>query len=248
MARCFSAGFVTKTADVQQIRERFKGLGIVTDWRLFERISNIRNAIEHYYPQARRQVLDAVVTDAFLLVRSFIASELNGDPRELLGEATWQAMLKVTEVHTEERNECLRALHGIDWGSEALESAIEDLSCRDCGSDLIRTDQSGVPVEQIHLECQLCGGREAADSFVVRAIEGHLAWDTYESAKEGGDPPYVSCPECFKDSYVIDERRCAYCGYEAEHACRLCGSTIPPCELDSTPYCGWCSYIMAKDD
>ena len=39
-----------KTADVQQIRERFAELGIATDWTRFDRISETRNDVEHYYP------------------------------------------------------------------------------------------------------------------------------------------------------------------------------------------------------
>jgi hypothetical protein len=38
-----------KTVDVQQIRERFGSLRVDVDWRLFEKISGIRNDMEHYY-------------------------------------------------------------------------------------------------------------------------------------------------------------------------------------------------------
>ena len=38
----------TKTVDVQQVKERFAALGIATDWTRFDRITNVRNEIEHY--------------------------------------------------------------------------------------------------------------------------------------------------------------------------------------------------------
>jgi len=36
-------------------------------------------------------------------------------------------------------------------------------------------------------------------------------------------------------AYVIEERRCALCEYEAEHRCAMCSGSIPPKELASSP-------------
>ena len=44
-----------KTVDVQQIRERFTTLGIVTDWTRFDRITDVRNDIEHYYTKLNQK-------------------------------------------------------------------------------------------------------------------------------------------------------------------------------------------------
>ncbi|WP_283131461.1 hypothetical protein [Enterovibrio norvegicus] len=38
-----------KTVDVQNIKDRFKSLGIEVDWKRLERINKYRNDIEHYY-------------------------------------------------------------------------------------------------------------------------------------------------------------------------------------------------------
>src|SRR5258705_9212371 len=43
------AGSITVT--VAQIRERFKSLSIHADWERFEKISRVRNEIEHFYPK-----------------------------------------------------------------------------------------------------------------------------------------------------------------------------------------------------
>jgi hypothetical protein len=239
-----------KTVDTQQIRERFDALGINTNWKLLERIASARNDAEHYYPQVTRRALHGVVADAFLLIRRFIADELDDDPRKLLGEATWQGMLKVSEVYAEEKRYCRELMSKVDWGSETLESGLQDLSCRACGSDLLRPIDP-VPdtyADDMYLQCSCCGDLEEAQSFVSRAVKAALFADAYTAAKEGGETPYVSCPECGEEAYVMDEERCASCGGSVEHTCVRCGNDIPAEELDSSPLCGYCAHMSHKDD
>lgn len=95
-----------KTANTQQIRERFEGLGISTDWKRFDVVASARNDVEHYYPKLNQQALHGVVASAFAIIRAFVANELGAEPRELLGEPTWQSMLKVAEVYEAERKLC----------------------------------------------------------------------------------------------------------------------------------------------
>ena len=66
--------------------------------------------------------------------------------------------------------------------------------------------------------------------------------------KDGGEFPYVSCPNCGTQAYVVEEERCAFCGHEAEHICSRCSNPIPPNELDTSPLCSWCAYMASKDD
>lgn len=56
-----------KTADVQQIRERFDGVGIATDWKRFERINDARNDVEHRYPTVDQKALQGLLSDSFIL-------------------------------------------------------------------------------------------------------------------------------------------------------------------------------------
>lgn len=238
-----------KTADVQQIRERFAELGIATDWTRFDRISAARNDVEHHYPQLSQKALDGVIADCFVLVRNFIANELEEKPQELLDDDTWQTMLTVSEVHEVEQAECRRLLENLDWESEALSKGVLALKCSNCGSDLLRPDSLSSKFSyDTELQCRCCGATEDAESFVPRAIEEALSWAVYLSATDGDETPYVSCPECAQESYVIEERRCALCGHEAEHDCTICGNSIPPEELGSSPLCGWCAHMAAKDD
>jgi hypothetical protein len=239
-----------KTVDSQQIRERFEGLGISTDWKRLERIASARNDAEHYYPQVTQQALHGVIADAFLLIRGFVANELHDDPRLLLGESTWQGMLKVSEVHAEEQRHCRELMSKVDWVSETLESGLQELACNACGSDLLRPSDLAPDKyrDDMYLQCSCCGEVEEAQSFVPRAVRAALSADAYLAAKEGGETPYVSCPECGERAYVMDEERCAVCGESVEHTCIRCGNEIPAEELDSSPLCGWCAHMSFKDD
>jgi hypothetical protein len=237
-----------RTADTLQIKERFQGLGISTDWKRVDRIADVRNDVEHRYPQLAQEALQSVIADSFIIVRDFIAEELDADPRELLGDETWQTMLEVSEVHTKEKRECDSLLAQVDWVSSALKEGLTDLTCANCGSDLLHPNSAGNSYEDVQLQCSSCGETEAPESYVPRAIASALHSAAYQAYKEGGETPYVLCPECCEKAYVVEERRCALCGHEAEHRCTLCGNYILPEELYSSPLCGYCNYMMNKDD
>jgi len=239
-------GVGNRTVDTQQIKERFDALGIATDWKRLEHIATVRNDIEHRYPKVDQKALQGVIADSFLIIRDFLANQLKHDPREELGEEVWQAMLEVADVYAREKEECTKLLGQVKWKSDALEEGLGDLTCSECGSDLLK------PVEnqfgEVILQCSLCGEEERPEDYVPKAIKSALQVASYIAAKDGGDTPYVHCPECGEQTYVVEERRCAVCEHEAEHTCARCGNEIPPEELDSEPFCGYCAHMMNKDD
>ncbi|HEX6367491.1 MAG TPA: hypothetical protein VF006_01085 [Longimicrobium sp.] len=235
-----------KTLDTQQIRDRFQSLGIHTDWRRFEQIAKVRNDIEHYYADVTHESILGVIASAFLIIRGFCVEELEEEPRELLGQATWDTMLQAADVYAAERAECDASLGSVEWASDILRSAIADYSCDSCGSNLLRIE--GAEAVSATLECRSCGAVIEAENFIPSALALAFEWDTYAALKDGGDGPLAECPFCFKETYLLEEGRCLYCGHEAEHECTRCGCTIPPSELTSSPLCGYCDHIMAKDD
>jgi hypothetical protein len=236
------------TVDYAQIRERFEGLGIATDWTRFKILNDTRNDIEHRYTTATQKTLEGVVANTFILVRDFITTQLKDDPRELLGDDTWRTMLEVNDVYAAERTECEKLLKAVNWESDALAEGVLQIACLDCGSQLLRPEPPSLSREDVELQCRACGKVYDAEKFVPQAIEAALDWDAYLSVKDGDEPPYVECPECAALAYVIYEKRCALCGHEAEHICLLCENEIPACELDSSPYCGYCAHKLSKDD
>ena len=236
-------GVGKKTVDIGQIKERFAGLGIQTNWALLDKITEARNDLEHYIPKHSQAALQGLIANAFTIVRDFVTRELGEDPLQLLGDATWQAMLDVSTVYEEERASCEAAREAIDWQSEALEEGVAKLSCCDCGYDLLRP--SGVEGEVL-LECARCGAIESRESYVPKAIRSALEGEAYSSMKDGGDDPYTNCPECGEEAYVMSERKCALCQAEAQHECERCGNDIPASEMISSPMCGYCQYMYEK--
>ncbi len=242
-------GHGKKTADVFQIRQRFDALKIATDWGRFGRINKIRNDVEHFYPQLDKKAFESVIADSFVLVRNFVATELEDDPQALLNDETWRTMLQITEVHDAEKAECLRLLESCDWQSETLRQAVLDLECANCGANLLRPDQGHVAFSyDTELQCRSCGETEDAESFVPRAIDKGLSWKMYLSDMNGDRIPYGSCPECSQDTYVAAEWRCALCGHKAALLCARCSLEISIDELESAPLCGWCEHMVAKGD
>ena len=92
----------------------------------------------------------------------------------------------------------------------------------------------------------------ATEQFIPAGVAGALAFalrtEAYIAMKDGGDSPLVHCPKCGEKTFLTKEWECAACGAEPEHDCARCGTGIPPEELDSAPFCGYCDYMMNKDD
>jgi len=108
------------------------------------------------------------------------------------------------------------------------------------------------PVEdsfhEINLECSSCGNYEGPDLYAEKAVASALADEAYSALKDGGESPIANCPECGEEACVMEERRCAACGNEAEHTCVRCGNEIPAEEMSSSPLCGYCEHMSSKDD
>lgn len=235
-----------KTVDVQEIRERFSALGIKTNWTRLERISSVRNDLEHRHPQMDQKALAGLISDSFLIIRDFVTDELEDNPRDLLGEDTWQTMLEVADVYEKEKGESTRLIETAKWNSAALERGVADLTCDECGSDLLKPQD--VSSNEIILECISCGSTQGPDEYAARAIKLALSGEAYSAAKDGGESPYAFCPNCGQEAYVMDEDQCAACGESVERECARCGESILAEELDSSPFCGYCAHMMSKDD
>ena len=248
LGKVVAVGTGRKTVNVHQIQERFSSIGITTDWQKFKKISSVRNDVEHYYSTINEKTLKGVIANAFVILRDFITKELHEDPRSLLGERTWDKMLQIAGVYQAERIACDETIESIDWNSPTLFGAVENLHCVECGADLLMATPTNSPRDQVSLKCRACGNGETAEELIPRAIADELSWELYLSFTDGNELPYVSCPECSIEAYIISETKCAYCDHEALHICVRCGNNILPEELDSSPLCGWCAYMINKND
>jgi hypothetical protein len=235
-----------KTVDTQQIEERFKALGIATDWKKFGRINNVRNDVEHLYPRLDQKALEGLISDSFLIVRDFIAKELKADPLSLLEVETWQAMLEVAEVYQKEKEECQALVKAANWRFSEIREGVLNLTCPTCSGGLLKPVEDSVG--EIALQCISCGEAEPPHHYVPKALASALSGDAYIAMTDGGEPPVVRCPECNAKAFLTEEWCCAVCDEEPERDCALCGTTIPVEELSLHLYCGHCDYMMNKDD
>lgn len=233
-----------RTVTPEQTRERFEALGIQAEWPRVERVTKVRNDIEHHYTTANAKVLNGVIADSFVVVRNFMAASLKLDPAVALGDETWSTMLKVSEVVEVERKACVDAIEAADWRSDTLLAAATELPCGTCGALLLMPTSDDSP----SMKCRACGETEHHEDFVERALTEHLAGESFSAVKDGESPPLIECPFCGRHAYVIDEGRCSVCHESCETECLRCGMEIPVEELSDGKLCGWCAHMSSKDD
>jgi hypothetical protein len=145
-----------KTADVAQIRERLTNMKVDVDWKRVEKITNLRNEIEHYYAAATPDAVREVIAESFLLIRDFLQLELEEDPQTLLGDECWQVLLNTSDVYSAEESTCKKSLTTIDWKYSTIESALNYLRCRHCGSSLIEAHAGGGNYRNSLMRCKSC--------------------------------------------------------------------------------------------
>jgi len=131
------SGSGKKTVDTFQIRERFKSLDIIVDWNRLDKINKYRNNIEHYYSTESKESVQTLLSNSFLVIRDFIKQYLDKSPEILLGQDTYNVLVKINEVHEIERKECLESYKKIpdDINIDSIELYGE---CHACGSDLVQ--------------------------------------------------------------------------------------------------------------
>ncbi len=237
-----------KTVTVDQIKDRFKGLGIVVDWTELDKLQAYRNEIEHYHSSVRPEVVQQYLVRAFVVVRDFIDDVLRLSPRDLLGEKTWDALVELEEVYKAERDACSRKMDEITWSNETAQLWITSATCNKCGSDLVKpTADSALEDEDAEFECSACGERwSRIDLLKVCGSPHH----SHRSIMEGGEDPVGICPQCGNEGYDTVEQQCAFCGERGPYECVRCGNEIPAGELsyDDGDLCGFCAHMTSKDD
>ena len=243
-------GIGEKTANLNQIRTRFKYLGIKIDWDRLNQLSKIRNDLEHYYTNEKKDAIDEALSKTFIILRDFIKNELNEDPLNLLGEDCWNTLLEVSEVYEREHSECQQSIASINWKLFQLGEAMTKARCDSCESSLI------IPInpnfdeyEETIFRCKSCGNEMSFDNLAEDCLRSYYSWETYSSVKDGGENPLEQCPNCFKESYVIEKDECAICGYVKEYdICYRCGAGLEIWEQDFGGLCSYCDHVMSKDD
>jgi DNA-directed RNA polymerase subunit RPC12/RpoP len=238
-----------KTVDVEEIKQRLSSLGVQLDWDRLDKLTSERNNIEHYYPQASTDALRGLAANVLVLVRDFTTRELKQEPRVLFGSSTWEQLLANGEVFETERSECLRALRAVAWSSEGLGGAMQEYVCLECGSPLQRPTDPTCSIDDLVMECRSCGDTADADDFVAAALQQSSIFDSHRAIKDGGDAPIRQCPECWQETFIVDEDACARCDTGRTYdRCIRCDNELDLDEQGLEGLCGYCEHMSSKDD
>jgi hypothetical protein len=150
-------GIGKTTVDVQEIEERFKNLDVTVNWKIFKELNQLRNNIEHYYTDDSPGAVREAVAKSFILIRDLIIEYLQEEPRLLLGEECWLALLDVASVYEAEEKVCRESFRGIDFKHQLLREAAENIRCLTCQSSLIKARGADEFSLFTYLDCISCG-------------------------------------------------------------------------------------------
>jgi hypothetical protein len=244
------AGVGRKTVDVQQIRERFEALGVSVDWKRFEQLTRLRNDLEHYYSTASAAAVQGALADAFAILQSFVAVELEIEPLDLLGEATWHVLLDQAEVFEAQLSACRAAMQEIAWPEPVYEEVAAEIRCVQCHSELVKPiDSSENRLHRLEFRCTSCGETTAFEEAIADAITEAFAGESYYAAKDGGEPPLLDCHECNRSSFHVQTGTCLICQATLDYVeCAVCGESLGPDDQDNNGLCGYHKWQSEKDD
>lgn len=244
-------GVGKKTVTVEQIKERFKSLGIFFEWKRVDEIVRLRNNIEHYYSGESDARMRKLIADTFLVIRDFLALCLYMEPTELLDEETWAAIIEVQEVYQKELSACRAETAKVVWPRDELRSVSEYLCCSNCHSELLKPQATGRVdiISGLIFKCTSCGVSSEFQEIIEAGIYEYLGGEASVAAKDGCEPPYGMCPSCGLDTYLIEADFCAACLYERKHKeCMICGAILSIEEQEFGGSCSYHAYVFDKED
>jgi hypothetical protein len=239
-----------KTVDVLQIKERFRTLGIEVDWTTVDKVISIRNDVEHYFPVQSSARLKELLADAFVIVRDFIAGQLNQEPVRVLGEQTWKTLLDVATVYRKELSECESAKEEVDWKPDRLRELVPYLRCSACQSELLRpVNPSETFLPAVEFRCSSCGEIALFEDIAEEAAAEAFAADAYIAMTDGGEPPLATCHNCSRETFLPEESVCFACGAALDYTeCYVCHAPLGPEEQDFGGLCSYHHWVARKDD
>ncbi len=239
-----------KTVDVRQIEERFKALGVTADWERFQKLSKLRNDLEHYYTTASPAVVQGALSDAFDVLRSFVTLELGVEPLDLLGEATWHVLLEQSEVFNAQLAACRSELGKLNWPSPVYADVVTEIRCIHCHSELVKPVDGDIEnISSVEFRCTSCGGTAEFEDTISEAIAAAFAGDEYIAMTDGGDPPISECHVCLQHTFHVKAGVCLLCRSMLRYTeCALCGESLGSDDQDKGGLCAYHKWQAEKDD
>ena len=216
------------------------------------RLAEIRNDIEHLHSTVGSTLIKEAMAGAMPIIHAIVVKELQEEPGRLLGADAWDALLEEATVFDQEEDACQKSFSAVDWGSEALAEAVNEFQCPHCTSTLLRNENAaGKHRDKMQFVCSQCGETAETEDVFEDALERALERKAYVAIKDGGGPLLENCPECFRNTFIVDERQCINCGLSLEgRKCGLCGEALSIDDYRASEgyYCSYHQYVMSKDD
>lgn len=204
------------TVNYKNIRDLFEQRKIEVDWVRLDKINSYRNDAEHYFSTLQYKAVQGLISNSFLIIRDFIAEQLNEDPKEILGSDSWLTMVKIHEVYQREKDDCDSLTETLNFFSDDIFNAVISYSCEECGSDLIYPSKSGIEAVESDFLCKSCESSISYEEFIGTAVKDYHQISSYVAMTDGGDSPITECPFC-GGVYLYEEKICAECGECAAH-------------------------------
>lgn len=241
--------FKRTTIDVATIKKRFEGFGIDVDWDVIEKLQECRNHLEHLHPANSLGEVADFVAELFPVLRNFILAYLNQQPAELLG-STWPIMLKQHNFLVDTLASCTAG-----WAAAGLPEMmlpwLKECQCEECGSSLLSPHpedlEDGASVEsqseEFRYVCVVCGHSAPIAPLMIKELN-----DAYDYDPRDGEVPLVEeCNECGKDTFLIGEQHCLWCGAELDYTeCVVCEEALRQDDQDNGGLCSYHSYVREK--
>ena len=240
-----------KTVDIQGIKERFESLDIKFAWKAVDRLTDIRNDMEHMFFKGGAKLAEEAVSDAFIAVRELLLVVLEEEPVGALGPACWGALLANNKLFEQEVIACRKTLDAVKWRSAGAAEAAEEFICPECGSKLVKQlDADNDDQTTAMFMCSACGEEIETTLLIVAGVATANAAEAYSAAKDGGEDPVGTCPDCGEDTYVFADSKCAHCGFEMpDDAECMCGERLTLEDYaEGDGLCSYHRYALAKDD
>ncbi len=241
----------SNTVDFNDIRKRFKEFDVEIDWKPVQAINSIRNQIEHLELDRPRDAVRAALSNGFVVIERLLQRVLGVEPAHELGNEVWQSLLENHDVYEQQRAICQCSLAAAPWTTTAARRALSQFSCPHCQSALLKWRVAEVSrAADIEIVCAACLSDLDVGEVMAQALEEAFAGESIIAAQDGGDPPIGECPECWAETFIFEEGKCAACDFEMPDAtCAVCHAAL---SLDDYREHGsLCSYhvnLMSKDD
>lgn len=241
----------------REIMQTFKELSLNVDLSPLNRLSEIRNSIEHHHLSGTpTRLVQEAIAHSMTIIRAVIVNELGQRPAVLLEQGTWDTILQEASFYDELKKECRSTFARIKWGNQERKEASNILECPECAVALIRNvDDNARHYQELNLACSACGASvdwdETFASALERYLEDTLWFESHMAAREGGDSVVEHCPDCGRETFLTGRRECVYCDFSMKGmSCSICDEplTVDDYDYDSRGMCSYHQHQFDKDD